>query len=431
MNNVFLNFLSSIKKNIKSIILAFGISAILWLAISFQLFPDVTNSFDNLPIIIKPTVFMEANSLSLAKGSEFSVTARAEGKRYDIAKLTPEDISVSLDLSSVTGTGNYDVPVKIDIIKDIDFDCNISPDVATVNVDVVKILSKTLRVEPLPIGLSIIDGFQIDSDRLKTAPETITITGESDEVDAVTRVAARVMTNVELAETTEMRGELIFYNNGVMLQNPDVSLDNDDFNVTVAIHKVKTLPIYFSIVGYQPNFDIEGLASRMEVYPTEITISSPDNSIDSLERLELAQIHINELDYFNLRTIRRETISPILPEGYGNISRNASASLSFNDVDGYNDWVFNIGSENFQLINQPQDYNAQILTRELSLTVVGPASFVRDLNPEDITVTVNFMGVEPENGMTKRINVSCRISGEKVPAWVSGNPQVDVMFDAR
>ncbi|MCL2086535.1 MAG: CdaR family protein [Oscillospiraceae bacterium] len=421
-------FLYSIKRNIKSMVLALAASVVIWFAISLQIFPDVVNSVENLPVSIEPTIFMEENNLSVAKGSDFNVTARVEGKRYDIGNLRPEEFSAYLDLSSITGEGQYEVPVKVNLNKDVDGE--VYPDVETVAVNVVRIAEKTLTIEPLAAGIIVSDGFEVDSENLKVTPPTVTFKGEARYVDAITRAVVRVENNTEITSTTEMRGEIILYNNNAVLQEPEVELDNSDFNVTLAIHKVKTLPTSFSITGYQSNFNISNLLDKIVVHPTEITISSPDNSIDSLDRIELAQINISELDYFALRTPRRETIAPILPPGYRNISMNSSVSLNFEGIEDYGELIFTVFSADLKIINPPSDFDARVLTDALMVNVVGPLSFLQELTPEDITATVNLMGLEHEDG-TRRVNVTCRIEGSNVPAWVSGNPQVDIMFTRR
>jgi len=66
----------------------------------------------------------------------------------------------------------------------------------------------------------------------------------------------------------------------------------------------------------------------------------------------------------------------------------------------------------------------------LTVTVIGPASYVQAMSVHDINVTLNLVSMPEimENSRIDSRTVQCRIAGTRVPAWVVGYPQVDVSF---
>jgi hypothetical protein len=199
--------------------------------------------------------------------------------------------------------------------------------------------------------------------------------------------------------------------------------------VTVPIHKVRTLELNMVIVGAPSNFDLTSLTSRMSITPGELTLSSPDTSIAHLSRFDVGEILLSDIDMHMLNNSFRDTIAPKLPEGYKNISGNASFSLEFTGISNYAQHDFTIERDNITILNEPEGFDIEILTRELTVTVIGPASYVQAMSLNDINVTLNLLSFpEVTDSLIDSRSVQCRLRGSRVPAWVVGNPQVDVSF---
>jgi hypothetical protein len=197
----------------------------------------------------------------------------------------------------------------------------------------------------------------------------------------------------------------------------------------VPVHKVRTLELNMVIVGAPSNFDLNSLSSRMSITPFEITLSSPNTSIDLLSSFDIGVIHLSDIDMQMLNFVTRDTIAPKLPEGYKNISGNASFTLEFTGVSDYVQHNFTVPRENITIFHEPEGFEVEILTRELVVSVIGPSSYVQAMSYSDIIMTLDLSNFpEVTDSLIDSRSVQCRLLGSRVPAWVVGNPQVDVSF---
>lgn len=422
------NFFKSVAKNTKMLILSVFISVIIWIAISLEIFPDVDGTIENIPVQVSISEHMRDENLHFAENYDnLSVSIQIQGKRYDIGRLTSNDFEASLDLSEIINSGSTDVPI---VVKEKDgVKCEITQQsLQSVRINIERFANKTLEIEAVAEGIAVIEGLQIDTTNLKANPSSITITGEEKLVNSISRAEVTVNYDGTLLNSTELKGELSLYNNNnVKVENPDLALDNSYFTITVPLHKMKELPLTFNIINYPPNFDIAFLQNKISITPSVLNISSPDSSIDSLNELSISNMSLSDLTYQFINSPKLFLVDQFLVDGYRNISNQPYCTLEFKDIDDFTSLQFNVPSENFNIINQPSIFDANFLTKEVVVNVVGPSWYVQALSIDDISLTVNLLGSDISEG-AKTLTATCRINGESVKAWVSGVPKIEILF---
>jgi YbbR domain-containing protein len=429
MKRIFKSFAFTLKSNIKTIITAVITSVVIWFAISLQLFPDVYDTVNDIPVVINLPANMTDYNLRLAEDYNFTTSVRIRGKRYEIGNLTNNDFQAVLNLSDITEDGEFTVDILITTDSGLDFE--IIPTTQTERIRVERIDFITLEIIPRVNTLKLVEGMHIDDAGLSAHPPSVTIWGEKTIIDSITRAEIHAVHEEELFSSASLHGELRLFNReGVWIANPDVTFDSESFTVTVPVHMVRTLPLNMEIRGAPSNFNLVGLHSKIVLNPSELTLSSPDNSIEHLSIFDVGEISLSDIDLNMLQGITRDTVAPKLPEGYKNISGNASFTLEFRGVEDYTEYNFTIPWENITVLNQPNGFDVEILTRELTITVVGPEEYVQSMSANDINVTLNLLNIPEiaDSRIDTRI-VQCRINrGFNVPAWVVGYPQVEVRF---
>jgi hypothetical protein len=429
MNRILKNFFDSFRKNLKTIITAVIISAVLWVAISLQIFPDVSQTITDIPVRIIPTGYMIEHGLRLAESYEFTTSVRVEGQRRDIVRLDGNDFEAQLDLSDVTAAGDHTVEVIITPVSQVNFEITSAARTETVKVEQIAI--KTLEVIAKADMINVVEGMRVDESGLLVSPLTVTIRGEKSLIDSIERAEVQAVFGEEMIRTLEVGGRLALFNyDGIEVVNPEIVRDNTSFAVTVPIHRVRTLELRYLITGAPSNFNMSGLTDRMVIVPEELTLSAPNTSIDFLTHFDVGEIPLNDIDLHMLHGIYRDTFAPKLADaGYKNISQIPSFALQFTGVEDYAQYEFPVPRENITMLNRPAGYNVDILTQELTVTIVGPSAYVRAMSVNDIFVTLNLLGTEIST--EARIDskaVQCRIRGTRVPAWVVGYPRIDVSF---
>lgn len=421
------NFFHSFVKDLKNIIFALVIAIIVWFAISMQIFPDVTTHVGDIPVEVKATDYMTQNNLSVTDGYADKVSVQITGKRYEVGNMTADDFTAKADLSAITSDGEYTVKVNVAPVKENS--CTVDDENITLRLKVEKTESKTYSVssgnmKATADGVTATSGMKIDS--VTAEPSTITLTGDSAAVDAVKAVEIRSVFAGETTESVTSKGQIVLLGaNGEVIENPDIKYDNESFTVKVTLYKQKTLPLTVQFTNVPSNFDLSSL--KYSIYPETLTVSSPDDSLDSQEKFEVGTIDLSQL---TTKYLQKLTLPITLPEGYKNISGNTSAMVSFEDAENYTFLSYAVQKDNIRVINVPDNFDVEVLTNELSVNVTGPADEIAALASKDIYATIDLMGTTLTAGL-KDINAEFTLRGTKVKSWVTGEYKVSVMVTER
>ena len=423
INSFFRNFL----KNLKNIIFALIIAIIVWFAISMQIFPDVTTHVSDIPIEIKATDYMERNALSVTESYADTVTVQLTGKRYEVGNLTADDFTAKADLSAITEPGEYTVSVKVTPLKENS--CTIYDKDLSVKIKVEKTVSRTFSVSQGTLKATadrVVPPSDMKIDSITAEPSTITLTGDSTAVEAVKSVEIRSVFAGETTESVTSKGQIVFIGaNGEVIENPDIKVDNDRFTVNITLYKQKTLPLTVQFTNVPSNFDIDSL--KYSIYPESLTVSSPDDSLDSQEKFEIGTIDLSQL---TTKYLQKLTLPITLPEGYKNISGNTSAMVSFENAENYTFLSYAVQKDNIRIVNVPENFDVEVLTNEVTVNVTGPAEEISALASKDIYATIDLMGTTLTTGL-KDVTAEFTLRGTNVRSWVTGAYKVSIQVSDR
>ena len=423
INSFFRNFL----KNLKNIIFALIIAIIVWFAISMQIFPDVTTHVSDIPIEIKATDYMERNALSVTESYADTVTVQLTGKRYEVGNLTADDFTAKADLSAITEPGEYTVSVKVTPLKENS--CTIYDKDLSVKIKVEKTVSRTFSVSQGTLKATadrVVPPSDMKIDSITAEPSTITLTGDSTAVEAVKSVEIRSVFAGETTESVTSKGQIVFIGaNGEVIENPDIKVDNDRFTVNITLYKQKTLPLTVQFTNVPSNFDIDSL--KYSIYPESLTVSSPDDSLDSQEKFEIGTIDLSQL---TTKYLQKLTLPITLPEGYKNISGNTSAMVSFENAENYTFLSYAVQKDNIRIVNVPENFDVEVLTNEVTVNVTGPAEEISALASKDIYATIDLMGTTLTTGL-KDVTAEFTLRGTNVRSWVTGEYKVSIQVTDR
>ena len=423
IKSFFRNFL----KNLRNIIFALIIAIIVWFAISMQIFPDVTTHVSDIPIEIKATDYMERNALSITESYADTVTVQLTGKRYEVGNLTADDFTAKADLSAITEPGEYTVSVTVTPVKENS--CTIYDKDLTVKIKVEKTVSRTFSVSQGTLKATadrVVPPSDMKIDSITAEPSTITLTGDSTAVEAVKSVEIRSVFAGETTESVTSKGQIVFIGaNGEVIENPDIKVDNDSFTVNITLYKQKTLPLTVQFTNVPSNFDIDSL--KYSIYPESLTVSSPDDSLDSQEKFEIGTIDLSQL---TTKYLQKLTLPITLPDGYKNISGNTSAMVSFENAENYTFLSYAVQKDNIRIVNVPENFDVEVLTNEVTVNVTGPAEEISALASKDIYATIDLMGTTLTPGL-KDVTAEFTLRGTNVRSWVTGEYKVSIQVSDR
>lgn len=418
MKNLILNFLNDIKKNYKTLILAFIVAFCFWVVASIQVFPTIDKDIKGINIEAQLTEYMVQNNLEIVTGVTELANIQIEGRRYEISDLTEDDFFAAVDLSSVRSAGTYTLPITVSSKtsdKDYMF-LKTEPRAVTLTID--EIISKEFQLTGTAPDIILPEGYYADS--ITAEPASITLTGSAETLNRITRIEARSTFHGDLSESHRTSSELYVYGaNGVRIPTDDIQFPTGTVSVNINILKQKELPLKLSIVGYPSNFDISSL--KYEILPETITIAAPDNTIDSLSELNIGTIDISDI------TLNSSSTVPInLPEGYKNLSNNRFAHIYW-DFDNYGtvDIPVTLTDETVGITNPPDNYDVSLITKELQLKVIGPSSQIMGLSSNNMTFNVDLLGVSLHEG-SQDVSVNIQTRGTRQQYWISGEYKVTI-----
>lgn len=417
MKELVLKFLGDIKKNYKTLILAFIISFGFWIVVSVNVFPMIENNIKGILIEDPVTEYMASNNLQIITNiKELAVDIKIEGKRYDISDLESSDFSASVDLSNVRSTGQYTLPITVTSNSNRALTItDVQPSNITLDID--RIISKDFVLRATAPDVTIPEGYYMDD--IIAAPETITLTGSASVLNSIGYVEARSTFHGELSESRQTGSEIYIYGSfGIPMEKDGITFSADSVTLNIPIYRQKDLPLTVSIINYPSNFNIDSL--KFSIHPETLTVAAPDDSIDNLSVL-----NIGTIDIANIQINKTTSFIPIvLPDGYINLSGSNNAQIEW-QIEDYSKLDFKIDKKNISIINIPDNFDVSLVTNELVLTVIGPSDSISELSASDFNGTVNLLGTSLRAG-TQDVSVTVQIMGENQTCWVSGQYKVKI-----
>ena len=408
-------FAAACRHNIKTIIISFIAAVVVWILVSVQVFPTIETSITGIQIQAQPTEYMVSNNLQITGSFIGTTDIRIEGKRYDISGLKADDFYAELDLSSVRSAGTFTVPVNIASKTGVDYTLLETSQLA-VTLVIDEIITRDFAITAYAPDISLPEGYYVDE--ITASPATVTITGSAAVLDKIRRVEAKASFAGEIRESHEVQTELAVYtDNGSKLVNDDIKISDDSVMVNIPIYMQKELPLTFSFAGVPQNFDIDSLGYSIQ--PERIMVAAPDDSISNLSELNIGTINLSDIR-LNQTT---STIPITLPEGYKNLSGYNSARITW-DIADYGKLDFPV--TNITVVNTPDNMDVDIITKELTLGVIGPSEQLSQLTSGNFYITANLLGISLHDG-SQDVPVSIVISGSSGNnCWVTGSYKITV-----
>ena len=414
MKNFILNFLNDLKRNYKTLILAFLLSFTLWIIVSIQVFPTIEKEVNNVSVEAHLTDYMIRNNLQIVNDINQNVNIKIQGKRYDISRLDSQDFYASVDLSEVTSAGKYNVTLEVFAKTNEDYTL-LEVEPKTLSLEIDKIITKEFPITGTAPDISLPEGFYADD--VTTSPETISVTGSASMLEKIERIEAKSTFHGEIMESTQTNSEIIIYgSNGTKIVSDKLKLSTELVTVNIPIFKQKELPLKITI-NYPANFDADSL--KYEIRPETITVAAPNNTIDNQSQLDIGTINLSDI------TPNANTYLPIvLPDGYKNLSGNNSATITWK-TENYGLLDYTVTSDDIEIKGTPDNYNVSLTTTALTVTVTGPSDLITGIVKGDITATVNLMGVTLRPG-TQDVTATVSIKGTGQKCWVTGDYKVTI-----
>ncbi len=394
------------KGNLPMIILSLLLAILIWLVVAMTLYPSIPKTIENIPLSVDIAGSPAADSgLSVISCDVDTVDVQLVGSRTQIGNLNAENLTAYVDYENVTSTGKKTLSIKVKSDSGINYEVkSITPSTAVVELD--KYDTLPFEVKPKIPNVKYAEGKTIDPDEFTCEPDIINITGPSAQLAKISSVYAVSDRNLTLDSSYTLNSDEVqlFSEDGTRIDASSLLFDTSTFTINIPVLTQKTVKPIVQILNAPTDFDQSCLDFKMSA--DSLTIASNNSFSEIPDTLDIGKIPLSDLDIGYSNTF---DISSVL-ETSGMINKSGidSITVTLND-EGLAKKEIVLDGSSIRLSNTPNDnYDYDILTQKLTISVIGPEGVISELTASDFTADVNLLNADTsQDQFNYDVTISC------------------------
>ena len=394
------------KGNLPMIILSLLLAILIWLVLAMTLYPSIPKTIENIPLSVDIAGSPAADSgLSVISCDVDTVDVQLVGSRTQIGNLNAENLTAYVDYENVTSTGKKTLSIKVKSDSGINYEVkSITPSTAVVELD--KYDTLPFEVKPKIPNVKYAEGKTIDPDEFTCEPDIINITGPSAQLAKISSVYAVSDRNLTLDSSYTLNSDEVqlFSEDGTRIDASSLLFDTSTFTINIPVLTQKTVKPVVQILNAPTDFDQSCLDFKMSA--DSLTIASNNSFSEIPDTLDIGKIPLSDLDIGYSNTF---DISSVL-ETSGMINKSGidSITVTLND-EGLAKKEIVLDGSSIRLSNTPNDnYDYDILTQKLTISVIGPEGVISELTASDFTADVNLLNADTsQDQFNYDVTISC------------------------
>ena len=406
------------KRKIVTALLSLLAAIALWVYVITVVGPEDQQTFRDIPVVFQGASALEDRGLMLLTKDVPTVTLELSGNRSDLNKLSPSNITVTVDLSKI-----YD-PGKNAVIPNVSYPGNVANNAITVqsrNPSGITLEVVRRAHKDVPIAVDFTGA--LSEEYMKEAPElemeTVRISGPEDVVQKID--SARIEIALSEENKTTIVGEYTFTlcdwdKKPVDAAHIEISGEEAKaISVTVPIKRVKEIPLTVKVTEGGGATEAN---SSIVIEPESILVSGDEELLANLNELQIGTV--------DLRTILEDqemTFPVTLPEGIVNETgiTEAKVTVSFPNL-----LVKTFTVTNISAVNVPEGMSATVSAKEQEVTIRGSRAQVEALTAENLTITVDCAAAEQGN---QKLTAVVAIAGNPADVGAMGTYTILVQLE--
>ena len=370
-----------------SILLAFA----LWIYVGKEANPLTTGTVRNVQVVFSGLEVLEERGLMISQGANQTVNLNIQARRDVFNRLSQGEVTVNIDVSTITEPGEQSIPVTTRIISyprsitstdAIDLRYT-SP--ATVDFTVSRWTEKDVPVQAVFEG-SVAEGYQ--RGEFSITPETITISGQEELINEI-QYAQVTVAQQELTSTySEQCAVTLIDTDGNKVTSPNIQAEPQTVLVTLPVEVLKEVPLTVNLIdGGGATAD----NAKVTIEPTDtIMVSGDQADVEGLKEISLGDIKL--ADVYGTSTFAKEIeLSPELT----NVSGITEVTVTVT-IQGLATRTMKV--DNIEIINKPAGYEAEAITKSCSVLIRGPEEEVNRITESQLRIVADLSNTDPSTG---------------------------------
>lgn len=391
------------------ILFSVAVAFTLWLYVITTVSPDSTKEVLGIEVTLDGESILAENNLMLISDTVPTVRVNLEGNRSDLVDVEADDLIVVADLAKIKSAGTHQLTYSVTTPGNAVIQV-LSTQPETISVQVVEKLSTKVPVSVSYTG-SLPEGYIMDRENAVLSIDEVTVEGPKEVVEQIASAVVEINCDGRTETIVESQRFKLCDAQGNPLDVSRVLTKEEEIRVEVRVAAVKKINLDLTVNdGGGATRD----SSSIVIDPAQITVSGSEAALGNLETLILGTVNLADIT-----ASTEKTYEITLPEGIRNESglTSATVKISFPELSKRE---FTI--TNFKIINVAEGMEAELLTKQLVITVRGPKAQVDNLRLEEITVELDLEGVLNSDTISPKITF-----GESSPnVGVLGKPTVAV-----
>ena len=366
------------------------IAVIFWFFVDSEQGHNTTQTYYNIPVeFIGETDTLPSRGLMLTTGADATVDLELRGPRTVISDLSREDITLQVDLTSITATGTFSMTYDL-LLPDEIPRSSVTTERAsrsTITVTIEELFEKTVPVKVSVAG-EVADGYIYMAERMIAEPSELTLSGREEDVDQV--VSAQVMLDLSGA-TSSVNQEfdyILLDGQGNEVSGENITVSRRRIEISAPVYLVKTLELTVDFTE-SPGSALEDLQDWY-LGVTSIEVAGEAANLEGVDDILLATV--------DLSTLLSDTEMPLeitIPAGCVNISGITSTTLTILFKDTLETRAFTVS--NISAIGLSQTQNFSRMTNSVEVLLRGDAQELEQVTADDIRIVVDLTPYE-DNG---------------------------------
>lgn len=366
------------------------IAVIFWFFVDSEQGHNTTQTYYNIPVeFIGETDTLPSRGLMLTTGADATVDLELRGPRTVISDLSREDITLQVDLTSITATGTFSMTYDL-LLPDEIPRSSVTTERAsrsTITVTIEELFEKTVPVKVSVAG-EVADGYIYMAERMIAEPSELTLSGREEDVDQV--VSAQVMLDLSGA-TSSVNQEfdyILLDGQGNEVIGENITVSSRRIEISAPVYLVKTLELTVDFTE-SPGSALEDLQDWY-LGVTSIEVAGEAANLEGVDDILLATV--------DLSTLLSDTEMPLeitIPAGCVNISGITSTTLTILFKDTLETRAFTVS--NISAIGLSQTQNFSRMTNSVEVLLRGDAQELEQVTADDIRIVVDLTPYE-DNG---------------------------------
>lgn len=385
------------------------VSFTMWLYVITSVSPNSTKEILGVSVALDGESILAERNLMLISDGTPTVRVNLEGNRSDLVNVEAADLTAVADLAKINAAGTYQLAYTVSVPGNGAMQVlNTQPEKITVQV--VEKLSAKVPVRVNYTG-SVPEGYIMDRENAVLSVQEVTVEGPKDVIEQIDHAAVEIDCEGQTQTIVQTQRFKLCDAQGNPLDVSRVLAKEEEIRVEVRVAAVKKIPLDLTV---NDGGGATRASTSLSIDPEEITVSGSETALENLESLILGTINLADIT-----AATEKTYEITLPEGIRNESGLTTATVKIS-FPALSKREFTI--TNFKITNVAEGMEAELLTKQLAITVRGPKAQVDSLRLEDIVAELDLQGIVNSDTVSPKITF-----GSNAPdVGVLGKPTVTV-----